>query len=51
MLTDGSYISGEDNIIYKLTESLCSTAETNVMLCVNYIQILKKKTNPPQKTL
>ena len=33
---DGSSISGEHRIMYKIVELLCCTPETNVIFCVNY---------------
>ena len=41
MRTDGSYAYGEQSIMYKLVKSLLCTPETNVILCVNYLQIKK----------
>lgn len=43
MVKNGSYICGEDNITYREVESLYRTPETNVMLCVNYPQKVKRK--------
>ena len=42
MVTGGSYTC-EHSIMYELAESLCCTSETNVALCVNHNQKLKRK--------
>ena len=42
MVTDDSYTCGDHSITYGVVESLCLTPETNVTLCVNYIQSKNK---------
>ena len=39
MVTNGSYTCDEHRIMYRDGESLCCAPETNIRLCVNYIQI------------
>ena len=39
MVTGGSYVGGEHNIMYRVIESLCCTPETNVILGFNYTSI------------
>ena len=42
MVTKGGYTHGAHSIVYGVVESLCWTPET---LCVNYIQMNKRKSN------
>lgn len=56
-MTDGTYTGGERSVMYRVIESLCGTAETNVTLCVNSTsiqlkndyKIKKKKTEKEKK--
>ena len=43
MVTEGAYMCGEHSKMHQELESLCCTPESNVTLCINYIQILKIK--------
>lgn len=39
---EGSYPSGEHNVIYKLVKSLCPTHENNITLYVDYTRAKSK---------
>lgn len=41
MGTDSGYTCGKPSITYRLVESLCSTPETDVILCIDDISIKK----------
>ena len=43
MVTEGSYPCGEPSIMYRVVKSLCCTLAIDVILCVNYSSIKKKK--------
>ena len=43
-MADGNYTCGEHSVTSRDVESLCCTPETNITLCVNFTQIILKKT-------